>query len=333
MATKEERAAADQARETAASEARAKAAAKAYMASEEQDRRDYQDWLEGKIEKPSEGAARLEAQRWRQGSVGTLKRAFSLYTPTPRVCPQCSTEYIGSSRFCPPCTDAAIQEHERRAAERVAKVDGMTVHEVRHRWANLPPEICTVCWKPQHADGTHPFTPRSFTMANGLGVVGLSVAIDAVKAWIKADGSTWLVLTGGVGIGKSHLAEVAARTLAGKGERVRWQPVGELLDRMRASFGKDEENAYTHLAAVAATPWLVLDDLGKSKPTGWVLDTLYMLINSRTVRRSRTLITTNDTLSDLTAKLGDAIADRVFDTHSGLVAVVTLSGRSFRTGR
>lgn len=319
MPTREERQAADQAREVAAMKANAEAAAKAYRAEEERDRRDYQDWLDGKAERPSDGAARLDGQRWREhGGVGTLKQTLLPYTPTARVCPQCSAQYVGSSRFCGPCTDAAILEHDRRGAERAAKVDGMTVYEARHKWANLPP------------DAGH-----TFNMELRLEVQGLPEAIVATQHWMDGSGPPWLVLTGGVGVGKSHLAEVAARGLAADGQRVRYQPVGELLDRLRAAFGSgaDEENSYSHLAQVAATPWLVLDDLGRSRPTGWVLETLDMLVNSRWVRRARTLITTNFTLPELTAKLGDAIADRVFDTHSGLVAVVTLSGPSFRTGR
>ena len=316
MPTRDERQAADDARYLAEQAANNAEAVRRMRLEEERDRRDYRDWMDGKAERPTDGAARLFNANRDEKSAVSIKQALGEYAPTARKCSQCNADYVGSSRFCPPCTETAIREHGQSEQKRKAMVDGMTIHEARHTWANLPPDA-----------------GRTWDMKPSLGMMGLMEAITATKAWAVGSAPPWLVLTGSVGVGKSHLAEVAARTLAADGQRVRWQPVGELLDRLRQNQPDGDDNAYAHLAQVAATPWLVLDDLGRSKPSAWVLDRLYALVNSRAVRQARTLITTNETLGSMTASLGDAIADRVFDSHSGLVAVVTLTGPSYRTGR
>ena len=319
---RDERQAADNARAVAAMRAGADAVVSAARAAYERDQRDYQDWVDGNVHNPTDGAARIAGAVWRDQEAARLVQVLRPFTPAERVCPKCSVAYVGVSRFCPPCSEAAIAEHDQREAARAAQEGGVTIHEARHQWANLPPD-----------------SGRTWEMAPTLGMTGLLFAIAATKLWVSSGGPPWLVLTGGVGVGKSHLAEVAARELVASGKRVRWQPVGELLDRLRQNqsvpiSGPDgDDNAYAHLSQVAGTPWLVLDDLGRSKPSAWVLDRLYALVNSRATRQARTLITTNETLGSMTASLGDAIADRVYDSHSGLVAVVTVSGPSFRTGR
>jgi DNA replication protein DnaC len=50
---------------------------------------------------------------------------------------------------------------------------------------------------------------------------------------------------------------------------------------------------------------LVLDELGAQKPTAWVQDVLYLVINGRYTRRRPTLFTTNYRLERPPAKAGD----------------------------
>jgi DNA replication protein DnaC len=44
---------------------------------------------------------------------------------------------------------------------------------------------------------------------------------------------------------------------------------------------------------------LVLDELGAQKPTAWVSDTLYLVMNGRYTRRLPTIFTSNYRLSDV----------------------------------
>lgn len=290
--------------------ARNAAAVAEMRAREAEDSHALQDWLDGKDVPMPEG---VRLRRDKAQGTATLKAVLRPFVPVERICPVCSVRYVGASRFCPPCSEQAIAEHDRNLAARMAQEAGTTVNEVRHKWTNLPPD-----------------TGRTFYLALRMETTGIPEAIAATLAWTAREGPPWLLLNGSIGIGKTHLAEVAARTLAAKGQRVRFQPVGELLDRLRM---RGEDDSWAYLAEIAATPWLVLDDLGVSKPSDWVLDRLHGLINSRAVRRVRTLITTNDTLAGLTVRVGDRVADRVFATGDGLVTVATMTGPSFRTGR
>jgi DNA replication protein DnaC len=244
----------------------------------------------------------------------------------PAKCPRCGAALPGTwgVAYCTECrlTIAAESTSEAVAArEEERKILGierraMTIDQARRAWANLPPDV-----------------GRGFNLAARLEVSGIQEAIVATQTWMGGASPPWLVLNGSEGVGKSHLAEVAARSLAIQGKRVRWEDTGELLDRLRAMHGQDEENAFSHMAQVADTPWLVLDDFGKTKPTEWVAERLHMLINSRAVRQARTMITTNENMKSLEARTSHYIAARVFDTGSGMVAVVTMDGPSYRTSR
>ena len=223
---------------------------------------------------------------------------------------------------CPAClVQETTEEDAQRAVgeERAKLARNHAAHMVRLRWANLPPD-----------------TGQTFALQPRPEVTGLAEAVAAVRSWTLGKGPAWLVLSGDEGVGKSHLAEAAARSLALSGRAVRWENAGELLDGLRVLLQKDArdgENAFQHLAQVAATELLVLDDLGRTKPTEWVVEQLHTLLNGRAIRHRRTLITTNETLESLGVRTSRYIAARVFDVGSGLVVVATVSGPSYRTGR
>ena len=66
---------------------------------------------------------------------------------------------------------------------------------------------------------------------------------------------------------------------------------------------------------------LVLDDLGKEKPSEWVEETLYEIINARYVRRLPVIITTNVGLKAVETRYpwnGEAIVSRLFEMCAGV---------------
>lgn len=95
--------------------------------------------------------------------------------------------------------------------------------------------------------------------------------------------------------------------------------------------GKGDSEAF--LAQVMATPWLVLDDLGRERATDWGQDALFRFVQGRQAPMRRTLVTTNETKPSLAERLGGgttggAIADWVFDRS--ITRVVVLQGLSWR---
>jgi DNA replication protein DnaC len=104
----------------------------------------------------------------------------------------------------------------------------------------------------------------------------------------------WLLLKGGYGTGKTHLAAAIANFRVDHGDPVLFITVPDLLDHLRSAFGPSSEVAYDELfEQVRNAPMLILDDLGAESPTAWALEKLYQLLGHRHVTRLPTIITTN----------------------------------------
>jgi DNA replication protein DnaC len=68
----------------------------------------------------------------------------------------------------------------------------------------------------------------------------------------------------------------------------------ELLKDIQASYNPGSESTELRiLEPIRTVGILVLDDLGASKPSAWVLDTIGLVLNARYNARLTTLITTN----------------------------------------
>jgi DNA replication protein DnaC len=117
-----------------------------------------------------------------------------------------------------------------------------------------------------------------------------------------------LLLTGGNGVGKTHLAVGVLHELAtGKGAFGQFWDFHELIREIRNSY--NEETRTTELQVlepVIETSVLLLDDLGAWRMTDWMVDTLFFIINQRYLAKRATIITTN--FPDVSAE--QAAADR-----------------------
>ena len=98
-----------------------------------------------------------------------------------------------------------------------------------------------------------------------------------------------LFIYGDIGAGKTHLAVAILKELLRMGCRARFATFGGIVDEVKASFGSDD----SPLDRYASVPVLVLDDLGKERPTGYVLEQLYDLVNKRNAAGLPTIVTSN----------------------------------------
>ena len=79
-----------------------------------------------------------------------------------------------------------------------------------------------------------------------------------------------------------------------------------LLHQIQSTFGdSSRETKESILRPIIDAEVGVLDELGAQKPTEWVMDTLYLIMNTRYTRRLTTLFTTNYRLNG-TAERGKA---------------------------
>jgi DNA replication protein DnaC len=104
-----------------------------------------------------------------------------------------------------------------------------------------------------------------------------------------------LLIMGGVGVGKTHLAIAIVRALIEtKGVPCLFYESGSLLKAIQESYSAISETSEMRvLAPVYETEVLVLDELGAIVPTDWVRDTLYQIINTRYNNSKLTIFTTN----------------------------------------
>lgn len=124
-----------------------------------------------------------------------------------------------------------------------------------------------------------------------------------------------LVLTGPVGVGKTHLAAAAAWK-ALQTRSVRWVEVARAMTQLRASFG-DQDRAAA-LSALTGADSVVLDDIDKVPATEQGLAVMFGAIDARIASGAPLLVTMNVGLAQLAHRLdpkgngtGEAIASRL----------------------
>jgi DNA replication protein DnaC len=120
----------------------------------------------------------------------------------------------------------------------------------------------------------------------------------------------WLVLRGGYGCGKTHLAAAIANQRLSLGHPVMFVVVPDLLDYLRGAFAPDSTTSLdARLEAIRETPLLILDDLGSHNSTAWAQEKLFQIVNHRYNGRLPTVITSNQRLEDLDPRVTSRLAD------------------------
>ena len=103
-----------------------------------------------------------------------------------------------------------------------------------------------------------------------------------------------LLLSGPSGVGKTHLAVAALKELIRRGHAGLFSDYRELLKVIQSSYNPSSESTEMGiLEPIRTVEILVLDDLGASKPSDWVRDTVGIVLNARYNERRTTIITTN----------------------------------------
>ena len=112
-----------------------------------------------------------------------------------------------------------------------------------------------------------------------------------------------LLLMGPSGVGKTHLAVAALKELLRRGHQGIFCDYRELLKEIQASYNPQSESTEMKiLEPIRNTEILILDDLGASKPSAWVLDIIGLVLNARYNERRVTILTTNYFDEALTAE-------------------------------
>jgi DNA replication protein DnaC len=114
-----------------------------------------------------------------------------------------------------------------------------------------------------------------------------------------ADTEHGLLLMGPCGVGKTHLAVAAMKTIVLRGHSGLYYDYRELLKAIQDSYNPEVQTTeMSVLEPVLKAEILVLDDVGSSKPSPWALETVGHILNTRYNEKRVTLLTTNYLDSD-----------------------------------
>lgn len=156
----------------------------------------------------------------------------------------------------------------------------------------------------------------------------LAKVMDYVINWKEnREAGRGIYFCGDVGTGKTHLAVAVLNELI-KRKRVPslFVTVPELLDNLRGTYNDPGRNIDEWMDAVKNADFLVLDDLGSERPTEWVRERLFVVINHRYREQLPTLFTSNVGPKDLAAQLGERTASRII----AMCDWISLEGEDFR---
>ncbi len=204
--------------------------------------------------------------------------------------------------------------------------------------ANIPAryEHCSL----ESYEPTFPGADRSLSAAHLM-------ARRFVDGYPATTGGRGLLLTGSIGVGKTHLAVgILHALIVEKGVHGLFCDYRELLKQIQHSYNPQVATTEMEiLQPVFDAEVLVLDELGAAKPTDWVWDTVALVLNTRYNDKRTTIITTN--YADLPPggsgngssgvsrvmreeTLGDRIGERMRSRLSEMCVMIDMRGHDFR---
>lgn len=143
-----------------------------------------------------------------------------------------------------------------------------------------------------------------------------------------------LLLSGTVGVGKTHLAVSILKALTERGFGCLFYEFGTLLKEIQDSYNSDTRTSELRvLSPVLEAEILVLDELGASKPTDWVRDTMAHIINTRYNDQKLTIFTTNyldERTNEREETLEDRIGVRLRSRLYEMCRTVVITGSDYR---
>ena len=134
----------------------------------------------------------------------------------------------------------------------------------------------------------------------------------------------WLLLQGGYGCGKTHLAAAIANFAVEMGVPTLFLTVPDLLDMLRFSYDSEDTTFEERFNEIRNASLLILDDFGTQNTTGWAQEKLFQIINYRYINRLPMVITSNLSLNEIDERIRSRLRD------PELVSIVKINASDYR---
>lgn len=129
-----------------------------------------------------------------------------------------------------------------------------------------------------------------------------------------------LIMTGGTGLGKTHLSLAIASEVIRKGFGVVYCSVGSLVSKLENEhFGREAGNAA--MDSLQDCDLLILDDLGTEFKSSFSSSAIYNVINMRLMLQKPTIISTNLTTKEMVDCYSERFASRIIGSYRRIVFV------------
>ena len=153
------------------------------------------------------------------------------------------------------------------------------------------------------------FQPRGRKGLGEMQANSLEMAFNQAYHYAKSLNG-WLLLRGGYGCGKTHLAAAISNYAVEMGVPTLFLTVPDLLDMLRFSYDSTDTSFENRFHEIRNASLLVLDDFGTQNATGWAQEKLFQIINYRYINKLPLVITTNLSPDDIEARFRSRLADR-----------------------
>lgn len=135
-----------------------------------------------------------------------------------------------------------------------------------------------------------------------------------------------LFITGTYGVGKTYLASCIANELIKNNIPVVFGTLIQLLGYIKETYRNTNISDTEYINLYSNVDLLIIDDLGKEKPTEWVLEKLFLIVNNRYNNYLPIVITTNYNRKELRERLCvnknysivDSIISRLYEMCGGI---------------
>ena len=136
-----------------------------------------------------------------------------------------------------------------------------------------------------------------------------------------------IVMTGGTGLGKTHLALSIANRVINNGSGVIYISAPEMVSALEEyQFGREQSSTEITARILSECDLLIIDDLGTEFVTAFSKSAVYNVFNLRITKGKPTIISTNLSIAELEKNYTDRFVSRI----SGYCRILFFEGSDIR---